>query len=226
MHEHDPKYPAGCPACQEPLETKEHLYRCPAPSRSQWRSQSIIDFRKHLQKENTKLELEVLLLEGWSAVINDRSFSDMDAPVSVEHVAQAQTRIGWDQLLKGRLSISWSQSQQQHLGAFDGKKNGVTWATSVSKWMLLSWLELWNIRNGARHGKDRATRTEAIRQQVIREVELAYSKYKDQVQPRHDFILETPLEQKKQHRTSALKMWLGWAVPVLEESYKERLATG
>ena len=167
----------------------------------------------------------MLLLEGWSAVIRDTAIADMEVPPSVASVAEAQSRIGWDQLLKGRLSIAWSQVQQECLGAFDGKKNGITWAASVCKWMLQSWLELWSIRNGERHGRDALTRAEARRQQVLRELEIAHS-YKDDIMPHHNWILDKPIEEKKQQRTHALRIWLGSNVPILKESYKERLATG
>ena len=36
-------------------------------------------------------------------------------PESVSHIAEAQTAIGWEQLLKGWLAKKWMEYQKQHL---------------------------------------------------------------------------------------------------------------
>ena len=225
VHTYNPKYPAGCPSCEEPIETRDHLYQCPAQSRVDWRVSFIAKLRQKLEKLNTRMDLQELLLEGVKATIEGRDANTIHVPPSVQDLYTTQTEIGWTQLLKGRISQQWSHEQQRHLGRFDKKNNGMTWATDVIQLILESWLQLWELRNGDRHGRDSQTKAQARRDQAIRELEMAYA-FKDQIMPRHNWILSVPLDQKKNLKTHAIRMWLSSFVPILEESYKEQLNTG
>ena len=225
VNSYNPKYPAGCPSCNDPIETRSHVYQCPATTRAIWRHKFLSNLRKKLETLNTRLDLQELMLEGVKATLEGREAGTIHAPDTVQDLFEAQSAIGWDQLLKGRLSNQWSQMQQAHLGIFDKKQNGMTWATDVIQLTLENWLEVWNIRNGDRHGRDTLTKAQAKREQAIRELELAYA-YKDQTLPQHNWILSVPLEQKKNLKTYAIRMWLSSFVPILEESYKEQLNTG
>ncbi len=180
-----------------------------------------------MEKNNTALDLRQLLLEGIKSVIEDRAPSTIAVPDTDEAraVAAAQEAIGWTELWKGRLSNEWSKMQQKHLGAFDRKKNGQTWTITMAQTILEGWLDLWECRNGERHGRDAQTRAEAQRQQALRELELLYA-WKGHVMPRHDWILAKPIEQRQQLKTYNLRVLINSYRPILEESYKERLATG
>ena len=178
-----------------------------------------------MDKLDTAADLQELLLEGLSSVLEGRDADTIHCPATALPIAQAQKAIGWTEILKGRISRQWSQAQQRHLGAFDRKKNGQTWATDIVQLILEEWLKIWKIRNDDRHGKDKQTKAQAERTQAIRELELAYE-YKDHILPHHNWILETPFEQRKNLRTHSLRVWLSNYVPILRESYKERLATG
>ena len=140
-------------------------------------------------------------------------------------VFEAQSAIGWHELLKGRLSQAWAHHQQAFLGTFIPKKNGNAWAVTVAEMMLRGWHNLWTIRNQEWHGRDAQTRAAALRSQAIRELELLYTK-KGLIDPRLDWILATPLGQRKNLKTFHMQAFINCFGPILEESYKERLATG
>ena len=226
VHRYDPKYPESCPSCPEPIGTALHLTVCAAPSRLRWRDKFLKELRETLEKINTPVDTMELLLEGLKALFEDRDPTTINFPASVQHIADSQAGIGWDQILRGRFSEEWAKYQQAHLGQYDPKKNGQTWATTVIQSILTGWLDLWNLRNGDRHGRDNTTRAQAEKVQAVRELEQIYDGYLDQIMPRHNWILTTPLEQRKNLRTHALRLWINCFKPVLEESYKERLETG
>ena len=140
-------------------------------------------------------------------------------------IEEAQTAIGWDHLLRGRLSKSWAQAQQSHIGAFDPRNNGKTWATKIIGCLLQAWLDIWDQRNGDRHGRDQQTRQQALKAQAIREVELLYE-LKGQVKPEHKWLFEVPLQVRREMKTYYLRAFINSWKTVLEESYQERLATG
>ena len=222
---YDPKYPASCPSCAEPIETRDHVWQCPAQSRVNWRASFLRNLRQKLEQLNTRIDLQELLLEGIKAKIEGRADHTINVPPTAQTIHEAQQEIGWDQILKGRMSSQWSTEQQHHLGRFDKQKNGMTWATDVIQLILESWLQVWDLRNGDRHGRDAQTKAQARRAQAIRELELAYE-YKDLILAHHNWILGVPLDQKKNLTTHAIRMWLSSFVPILEESYKEQLNTG
>ena len=225
VHRYDPKYPAACPSCPEEIETAQHLIHCNCPARIALKTKIIATVRKTLEEQKTRHDLMVLMLEGLQAVFDGRDSETIHYPDSVAEVASAQTAIGWEHLLRGRLSKSWAQVQQSHLGAFEPRNNGKTWATKIIGCLLQAWLDIWDQCNGDRHGQDQQTRQQALKAQAIREVELLYE-LKGQVKPEHEWIFEVPLQVRREMKTYYLRAFINSWKTVLEESYQERLATG
>ena len=225
VHSYDPKYPAGCPSCAAILEDRHHLYQCNAPSRLDWRKKFLHRLHTKMDKLDTAPDLQELLLEGVKSLLEGRPSKSIHCPPTALPVAEAQSAIGWKEVLKGRLSREWSKAQQRHLGAFDRKKNGQTWATDIAQLLLEGWLELWQLRNDDRHGRDVQTKAQAQCTQALRELKLAYE-FKEKILTHHNWILDTPINQRQNLRTYALRAWLNNYVPILRESYHERLATG
>ena len=93
----------------------------------------------------------------------------------MEEIAEAQAAIGWDQILKGRIAMGWSVRQDQYRGEnATPKDNGLTWATEIISAILSQWWDLWELRNGDRHGRDRRSQQQAETRQAIRELYQLY----------------------------------------------------
>ena len=225
VHIYDPKYPETCPSCEEPVETRHHLYECSGPQRLEWRQRFYQSLAKELGELDTYDPLRELLVRAIKAMVEGEEVATIEVPAGLEDLAAAQSAIGWRELFKGRLSNQWAHHQQQHLGRFKPKKNGQTWTIKVAQTILEGWLELWKSRNADRHGRDAQTRAQVQREQALRELELLYS-YKGQVMPRHDWILASPLDHRKNLKTYQLRAFINNYKPILEGSFTERLATG
>ena len=225
VRRYDPKYPAACPSCSEPIETAQHLHLCPCESRTQWRNQFLSKFREHLEKAGTRLDLMELLMEGIKSVFDNRSADTIHVPTNTHAIATDQAYIGWENILRGHISKLWVPAQQSHIGAFDPKKNGQTWAAGIIQFILQGWLDLWKLRNADRHGRDTQSRNRAHKAQAIRELELLYD-LKGSILPKHNWILETPLQQRMNLSIHTMRLWINSYKPILEESYKTRNATG
>ena len=157
-------------------------------------------------------------------MLEGRDTTTIEVPESVSHITEAQTSIGWEQLLKGRLAKEWMEYQKQHLGDRATRKNNAnTWATDIITSIFRQWLELWKLRNGDRHGRDYKTQAEAAKKQAVRELEQLYE-YKGNVMPQHDWIFESSLEQQQAKWTYILS--ISNFGPVIEASYKTRLNIG
>ena len=225
VHRDDPKYPKNCPSCPAEEETAPHLLLCPA--RKEWRTQFVQALHEFFKTWKTPLELEELLLEGVASVFEERDPDTVVHAQSVSHIAQAQAAIGWMEIFRGRLSGLWGIHQQEFLGyPVDKKINGQTWSTALAKLFLEQWRLAWMARNGDRHGRDKESRASAERKQALREVELLYE-YKGFVEPKFNWILNLPLEQRKENRTYVLRAWISSFGPILKQSheYQTRLDT-
>jgi ribonuclease HI len=228
VSKYDKKYTAQCPSCEEPMETQEHLYQCPNPNRQQWRDQ-FKDAMKHvMEKYETPETMKRLWLEGINKGMMEDPTPIGDSP-DMEDIIEAQEKIGWNQMLKGRIAHQWLNHQRDSMGNGTTKrKNATTWATDMISTIFEYWLKLWKMRNEDKHGKDAATRREAEKQQAIRELE---QMYEDNENTHETWIIQRPIEELKRKSTYMIRAAISNYRPVLEEpsleeSHQTQLETG
>ena len=227
VNQYHPKYPAGCPSCPEPLETREHLLLCPEKHRQEWKQKCIKTVRQYLEKTNTALPLMTLLLEGIHSALYNRHSTTIPVPPEVTHIAEAQAAIGWNHALKGRFSTLWSEFHQAHLGTqATERNNGLSWLTGLIEVVLSQWLELWALRNGDRHGRDYRSKAQAERRLAIHALKILYDQYDGHVMPEHQWLFDAPFHVTQQWSTSHIIQFLNTFEPILKESYATRLETG
>jgi ribonuclease HI len=237
MHDHLPvghvvsrynvKYAKNCPSCDEPDETCHHMMLCNVPKRRSWKLKFAKDLYEFLKKQGTEQTLAELMVDGVSKALQGEAL--VTAPrLDLQVIVDSQHFIGWEQLLKGRLSKEWALSHKAFLGnKATQKKNDRTWVANVAAYLLSKWLELWRLRNEDRHGKDEETRRVALREQTQREVRQMYETYQGRVDDDVAHAFATPLEQKLQLHTSVLRAWINCYRPVFnrKEEYSEQLIT-
>jgi hypothetical protein len=147
----------------------------------------------------------------------------------MEDIIEAQEKIGWNQMLKGRIAHQWLNHQRDSMGNGTTKrKNAMTWATDMISTIFEYWLKLWKMRNEDKHGKDVATRREAERQQAIRELEQMYEGNEN---TQETWIIQRPIEALKGKSTYTIRAAISNYRPVLqeptlEESHQTQLETG
>ena len=167
---------------------------------------------------DTHPELIDLLLKGLHATLNGLETATIMVHHSVQHVADAQTAIGWKQLLKGRLATQWQVKQQEYLGArSDEKNNGQTWATKVVAKLLEQWLDLWNLRNSDRHGRDTKSKEDAAKRQSIRELCQLYEQ-KDNIPANYQWIFARPLETCLQWPAYMIRAFVNAYQPIISRT--------
>ena len=225
VNRYDPKYPPECPSCPVTHEEANHIHQCQCPERVAVKTKILSDLRKKMDALNTAAPLMDLMMEGLKSVFDSRDPDTIPVPTALVHVAAAQEQIGWEHILRGRISNLWAKTQQDHLGAFDPRKNGQTWATDIIQLLLEGWMALWKQRNEDRHGKDRATRVQIEKAQAIRELQQLYE-LKDGVPERHRWLFDTPLLARMNMKTHQIRAYINTWKPILIGSYNERQATG
>ena len=205
------------------------MFRCPHRTRTKWRRTFIKELRKLLEKRNTSLMLTTLLVESFYAVLHEQDFNHIPIPHQLASIAFEQAEIGWDQLLKGRMTTQWQQQYEKDLGPskITKKQNGDSWATAIIDFVFKQVWILWNdLRNQDRHGRDRLSREQAEQRQAIYELTQVYDQYRDNIPPHLQWILEPPLETRLHWKTSMMRAWINSFKPILEEGYTDALATG
>ena len=223
-HRNNPKYPEDCPSCGALVEDQHHLIHC--PKRKDQRELWYKAIKQHTDDKKTPLPLQELLLQALRAILDQQSTDEIVGDQYTSEIAAAQKLIGWDQILKGRFSKKWAEFMDQHLGSeWTQKNSGTTWMTGLIQTMLQQWIDLWSVRNLDRHGGDYKAKADAQKRQAIREVTMMYEQYQGNVGPHEWIFQQTPLLQRIQQSTTAMRQWINTWQPILE-SYQTQLETG
>ena len=227
VHKYDPKYPECCPSCTAQVEDTPHLITCPSTSRGTWRKECMSNIKKVLDEHDTALPIKSLLLEGLYAALNNRPAETIAVEPAVAALAAQQAAIGWNQILKGRMSKLWASLQDRHLGSrATARTNGLMWSTKIIEAILMEWLKMWKLRNEDRHGRDMESRRLAETNQTIRELEQFYTAHDGKVTARLQWLFTEPIEIRREHNISVIIQWLNTWKPIVETSYNTALTTG
>jgi hypothetical protein len=180
-----------------------------------------------MEKYKAPQEMTHLLLNGIiQAIQNPHTEGPVNIPAELASVAAAQGNIGWQHILKGRLSKEWiSHIEHRIRNEATQSKNAVTWATDIIRTIFSQWLDLWKLRNEDRHGHDYTSKRAAERSQAIREMEQLYE-FQGRILPEDNWIFHTPIEQQKTKSTYVLRAFLSNYTPLVNGSYQTRLETG
>jgi len=225
----DPKYPPHCPSCACPLETRLHLFYCNNPTRKKWRDNFCTALHKYMDDNNTAMPIQHFVRVVLKALCFAPAGYDQRIPDDpmYQDLKDNQSAIGWREILKGRLTKTFSRIQDEHLGPNrTDRKNGTTWVTGFIDVLFQQWWILWEMRNGDRHGRDLQTKHQATARQTIRELHLFHNKYSSMVDDTHQWLFCEPVTTKEQWPTGVLRQWLNTWEPVLRKSYSTSLETG
>jgi hypothetical protein len=226
VHTYDPKYPAGCPSCPEEQETQEHMLKCPCIHRTAWREKFVKAIKTILDEYQTPAQVQTLMMESLSDTLGLSNTPNPQVPPELAPIAAAQAAIGWEQMMKGRFAKEWKAHQHTVMQGSETKyKNAQTWSTTIIQTIFQQWLDLWTIRNTARHGRDWKSKRLAAKEQALRELEQLYE-YKGQIMPHDEWIFHTSLALQQQKSTYVLRAFINNYKPVILKSYQTRLETG
>lgn len=225
VNRYDKKYPPECPSCaQVDEETIDHLWQCTAPVGEQWRKATLRKLSSVLQTLQTPAPIMEVFLAGTTALLYQQETVTIPDDEICEHLYEEQKAIGWDNILKGRLSLAWTTVIKHHRGGEDPEA-GLKWTTTVADTLLQQWWALWELRNEDRHGRDKATRSQADQRQAIREMQQLYD-IKDTISPSLHWIFSQPLEDKLHWPATVMRAWITNFKPLIEGGYTTALETG
>ena len=191
-----------CPCCQACLETTAHVFKCQASQVVKFRETKLHQFDTYLASQEFSRSLKENLSAGirqWTSSLEERP--NLTSPTRgrvapLEQVATKafteQSRLGWEVLLTGQLSVYWRQALL--FGSSTGDEDAVEdiLRQLIKKLFLLS-LSLWDFRNGVLHGEtflmQRAKKSALIRQKVIEAYDF-YSRSPNIVLPQDQYLFK------------------------------------
>ena len=143
--------------------------------------------------------------------------------MDVRQLIQSQNSIGWRQILRGRFSVEWQRLQNdyymRHRRKTGFKRTGERWQQHFIVVIWEAWFRLWKMRNGEVHGTISATRAQAQRREVGRQLTDIYAS-RTFMEPEVQQLLEVDQETHMQRPIHVTQNWLAMAGPVIRRSVR------
>jgi len=210
-----------CPCCDVHSEDRDHIIRC--PSRHTWRTKFLINIRKTCDRQDSKPNLQQLLLDGLSAWMTNVSLRADAYPNQYQKLIRQQNAIGWRQLFNGRMSSEWTRLQEDYLfskGLLGKTRSGTLWTTAIISAIWKEWDVLWKTRNDDVHGRDATSRARIERESTHKKIRSLYD-LKGLMQPNDRHIFFDHVEEHLTQPTSHLQDWYSIQQPTVAHSVKE-----
>jgi hypothetical protein len=153
------KYPSVmCPTRKLHMETEDHILQCRTPAHQHIRNEWQKELQEYLSKSHTPTNLKYYFCHGLFSWIEMGRFQPHSPPPihydrSLHKAVSTQELIGWQHLARGRMTIEWGHSINQHLANQDKYKiNAEQWGAKI---LSINWkyiLQIWQQRNTEVHG--------------------------------------------------------------------------
>ena len=160
LHRRNPKkYPSDkCSVCKLEEETNEHIYRCPHHTSRLAQLKALNGIRTwgHKRKAHPLIIVAITrYLHTWmrgKEIDMEHRFSKSN-PIhnKIWDAVQTQNSIGWDQALRGRLSIKWGEAQRLYDTALGKPERKGFMATLIAE-IWTQQYNMWHTRNKLQHG--------------------------------------------------------------------------
>ena len=173
-----------CPTGCGQLETRQHYMRCTAPTLGASYSQLHLAFKRTHVGLHTAKPIYDIMLYILKCIRTDETpilvqYFESDMARATQEAWMEQQKIGWEQLLKGRLSSKWGAAQALYYSSNallndSFKYTGDIWmAKTVGSFIDLT-LGMWNARCAVLHGADEVAIKTKKKNRILHQVQLYY----------------------------------------------------
>ena len=174
VHLYDPRTSRACPRCNDHPEYIDHLLQCPAPARIEWAEATLRQLssvsRHRPEHHDIILDIFVTGLEHW---MSGSHISPAAYPARFHDLIRSQASIGWNQLLRGRVSILWATHIDEFLASkptSHPSSSGSLWIKNMHLTLWDQFFVLWEERNMVVHGVDSSDATRCSKVRLLREL--------------------------------------------------------
>jgi hypothetical protein len=232
VNKYDARQSPICPRCQTHLESIDHLLQCPDPARIEWAVSTLRQLTSvslnRSEHHDIILDIFVSGLEHWMA---GTCLSPDDYPPAFHDLIHSQASIGWNQLLRGRVSILWATHIDEFLSTKPTRhpsSSGQLWVKSMILHLWDQFFVLWEERNAVVHGADSSERTKCRKLRLLREIQQLHE-LRPKVLPGDliFFISSIPADDDKldlfvqSHGPTFIQNWINMYRPLFLKSQRE-----
>ena len=139
-----------CPNCEQHNEDSKHLNRCPDAGRSKLHRDGATKLRRWMSKTHRRTEPTMArVLYDFIRLRNSTSMEELAQQGSPELIeaAKMQDRIGWLELMQGKLAIQLVRIQERYCAANNNGLDGKSWSTNIITQLLEMSHSEWLYRN-------------------------------------------------------------------------------
>jgi hypothetical protein len=211
---------SNCPCCNSTEETFNHIFTCPNVEVVTNRQEALTRLKDALISGKTPEKLIDALLHGlqsWTGRLAGDNICPLyrgtvlPDDIALVQAFHEQTAIGWDHLLRGRISQKWSNAYQICTGTNNAIKTG-QWTKHLIRALWYYSKSLWVYRNGVVHGHSKEEEKAREKERLQRLVEEEFKLYQgDQfiVSPQFAYLFSRRTkEERLQMDRDALSSWL------------------
>jgi len=141
-----------CPCCQAPNEDTTHVLKCPSDATKAHRTTALEKLSTALQRGFTNPDIHSALIRGIDEWTANRDITVTHVSPAIAAALQAQTRLGWEALLKGQMAPHWEPIQRDFLSNSRYRRRcQIDWSKKVVQALWDYSSSLWHFRNAVLH---------------------------------------------------------------------------
>ena len=243
MQDRDNSIDGRCPNCNtRQYETEDHIMRCPNEEISSARELALVELTIAMSRVETPPDITHAIMYGIEKWIeqerNRRNPTPIlwpptnyrYDPVKHRHIADAfesQCNIGWDEMIRGRISTKWGDIMQKHYHTTKAPRalNRETWENMMISNLWTIFDNTWKARNGLLHGKNDTETRELLNTKLNKSIQDMYKYDRHTISPYDRRLLQTPLTTILHKNTAYKQAWLKSIQTAKEAWAREQGAT-
>jgi hypothetical protein len=183
-----------CPMCYRSNETNKHFQIC-----KEYNSESAVNLIKNINAINPKTQVQNYMSYVIQQAIEGK---EIFLPDIMEKINTGQERIGWNQLLLGRISIEWEKTYNRQTNTTNGQK----WTSEIIRQLWKYHETRWNERCNKIHSEDETT-NKKNNEIMDNEIQTLYSQ-KDKLDEVDRKLLSQPISKRLKMDIKAKSAWL------------------
>ena len=207
----------NCPCCEEPDETTTHFPFCLHPDVQAAYLHQVEDFKAWMDEAQTDPDISYYFYQA----LLQKILPTEDLPIPTYPAAEAQSKIGWDNMLFGRVATAWMHLQSEHYQQTKSRRSPDRWAADMVYKLLQLSHSLWMARNGILHERDAQGQLLQEGQSLRNKITERFEKGKQALLPGDYHLLEShSLEVLLGMSPSYKFTWLG-AITLAHQSARD-----
>ena len=207
-----------CPACGLAMEDHLHFLACSDPVLYRLNTQAVNKVVRTMVRLKTAGVLTGIfkrVIGAMRAGMSPAPFLPKDDKLGrlIGQAWKEQQTIGWDNMVKGRLSSKWALVQEAYYRSNPDTKtkktfSGIGWATGMIKALMSMLLEMWANRCGCLHGHTRQQKREIAGEMVGNMVRQCFRQRGTIAMEHQDIFAQSPDEMLKRRHPQYLRAWV------------------